>query len=144
MKNLTFKELKFIEEYLTNGFNGSGAYQVAYETDNRDVAKAEAWALLRKPKIQFAIEDSEQSYRALAREMKIGRKNILKEVIVVVKSDNHKEKLAGINLICKLTGGFSPERKDVSIEYESNFNVDISKLSKEELLALRTEILASL
>jgi hypothetical protein len=144
MKNLSIRELKFIEEYLSNGFSGAKSYKIAYGCKNSNVAKAEAWTLLKKPKIQSAIEASERSYRQMAREMQMGRKNILKELIKIIKSDDPKDKLAGINTLGKLCGDFAPQKKEISFEYESSLNKDLTKLSDEELLILRDEILADL
>lgn len=144
MKNLSIRELQFVEEYLSNGFNGSRAYQVAYKTDNTDVAKAEAWALLRKPKIQDAIESSERSYRQLAREMEMDRRSILKVLIKIIKDDDVKEKLTGINTLAKLCGDFAPEKREIHLDYESKLNIDLTKLSGTELLELKNKILADL
>lgn len=146
MKNekLTIKELKFVEEYVNNGFNGSKAYQVAYETNNLNYAKAQAWKNLRKIKIQDAITQTEKSYRQICRELQLDRKKILLEIRNVIRSDNAKEKLAGINLLCKITGSFAPEKKEVQLEYESSFDIDITKLSKTEILELQNKILTSM
>jgi len=141
---LTIKELRFVEEYVGNSFNGSKAYQISYQTENSNLAKAEAWKMLQKHKIQDAIMLTEKSYKQLAREMRLDRRRILIMLRQVIKGNNAKEKLAGINILCKLTGDFSPKKEEVQIEYESSFDIDISKLSKKELLELRDKILANM
>ena len=141
---LTIKELRFVEEYVGNSFNGSKSYQIAYQTDNKDISKAEAWKMLQKQKIQDAIMLTEKSYKQLAREMRLDRRRVLTVLREIIKGDNAKDKLAGINILCKLTGDFSPQRQEIQVEYESSLDIDLSKLSADELKELQDSILASI
>jgi len=145
MKNLTEKEIRFVEEYVLNGYVGSRAYALAYSTDNKNLAKAEAWSLLRKPHIQEAISASEKSCRQIAREMSLDRKSILYELKKIIKGDyTAKDRLAGINTFCKLTGGFSPDKSEVDIYFEKKEKIDTSNMSSEQIRELQNAIFAEL
>ncbi len=132
-----------MEEYLKQGFNGSKSYQIAYQTDNREVAKAEAYKLLRMPKIQDAIEATEQSYRGLAREMALDRRSILLQIRDIMKNGKPMARLSAINTLCKLKGDFAPQRQEIDF-YESGSTVDITKLSSEEQDELRQKLLSEI
>lgn len=141
-KNLTINEIKFVEEYVANGFNGAKAFRVAFDNDNQNSAKAQAWKLLQKLHIQDAVSATEQSYRSLAREFGMDKKSILMEIKDIIKGEERsaKEKLAGINVLCKLTGAYASQKQDIQIELsESKF--DFSKLTIEEIEQKRQELL---
>ena len=59
MIKLTTKEETFVKEYVTNGYVGIDAYLTAYDSTNRQTATNEASKLLKKDKIQKAIEAEE-------------------------------------------------------------------------------------
>jgi hypothetical protein len=146
MKNLTDKELKFVEEYISNGYVGSRAYKIAYSTDNNNLAKAEAWKLInRRPHIQEAISASEKSCRQISREIALDRKSILLELKKIIKGGyNAREKLASINILCKLTGAFSPKKSEYDLNFLVKKNINYDKLSQKEIKELETSILADL
>lgn len=145
MKNLTDKEIGFVEEYITNGYNGSRAYQVAYSTDNKNLAKAEAWAMLRKPHIQEAIEASEKSCRQIARENGLDRKSILLELKKIIKGNfSARERLAGLNTLLKITGSFSPVKTEIDFSFNERKKIDTSNMSLEEIKQLGYKIAAEM
>jgi hypothetical protein len=135
---LTIKEALFVDEYLKNGYIASRAYQVAYQTTNKGMAKVESYRLLQKQKIKDKIEESEMSFRHLARENGLDRRSILFELKKIIKGNNPKATLAAINTLCHLKGEFSPDRQIIEVE---QINSDYSKLNEDEL---RIKIMAEL
>jgi hypothetical protein len=134
MKNYTDNELEFVKNYISNGYNGAKAYREAYSTNNQAVAKAEAWRLLRKPKIQELITASEKSCRQIAREIKLDRKRVLLELKKIIKGNySARERLAGINILCKVTGAFSPDRSEVDIHFSEERKYDTSKMTEQQI-----------
>jgi len=158
-KTLTEKDLLFVHEYVSNGFNGTKAYQKAFEIDddNKDSAYKGAYRLLKNPNIQEAIDQEEGSYRALAREMEMNRTEILKELkniiwgkvkiptksgdILEVENDG-KTKNAAINTLVKLTGDFQPEKKEV--DFSTERKIDTKNLSEDEIKQLQATLLGEL
>ena len=81
----------------------------------------------------------------MAREMQMDRKSVLLELRNMIKGKNSsaKEKLAGINTLCKLLGDFAPQKQELQIEHSSG-SVDVSKLTGVEIIELRDKILAEM
>lgn len=161
-RSLDEKELKFVHEYVSNGFNGTKAYLAAFELDGEDekdrrAAGTGAYRLLKKQPIQDLIDVEEGSYKALAREMEMDRKEILKEIknivwgerIVLDKKgeqvkigEDGKTKIAAINTLIKLTGDFTPEKREV--DFGSGKKIDTSNMSDEEIKELQDSLLNEL
>lgn len=158
-KTITEKDLLFVHEYIRNGFNGTQAYMVAFELaeEQRESAAKGAYRLLKNPFIQEAIDQEEGSYRALAREMAMNRKEILEELqriiwgksTVLTKAgmpieieNDGKTKVNAINTLVKLTGDFSPEKKE--IDFSTERKIDTKNLSEDEIKALQATLLGEL
>ncbi|MCD4761932.1 hypothetical protein K8R32_03140 [bacterium] len=133
MKKLKPKELEFVNNYISSNYNGAASYRKTFHTTNDNVAKSEAWALIRRPHIRKAIEQSEQSFRSLARTMQMDRRSILLEIKKVIDSGNARHKLAGIGMLAKLCGHFSPQKQDINLEFGSTFDPDILDLPAEKI-----------
>ena len=147
MLNLTQKEKEFTKHYVANGFNGAGAYRIAFQTTNNKVAQANACRLLKKDKIQQALDSEEFGYRRIGRKIGLDRDAVMAELAGIIKGKESKtkDKLGAITILCKLTGCFSAHKQEISInEGESALEVDVSKLSEIELIELQQELLASL
>ena len=145
LKPLTPKEKSFVEAYMTNGFNASKAYRLAYETDNSDVSKAEGWKMLAKPKIKIAIEALEGDFAHLARKMRLGRSDIMKGLQDLVYGKNDRIKLEAIKVTAKICGNFPEQQEVVVMQEESEFDgIDISKLTPDEQEAMRQRLLNSM
>jgi hypothetical protein len=140
---LTIKELRFVEAYLESGFNGAAAYRKAYNTDNSNVAKAEAYKMLRKPKIIKAIDASEISYKQLARQLNLSRRDIVEELKNIIRGNEKKNTLIAINLLCRLLGDYGAEKIEIN-KYSFDTNADISKMTPEEREEYKRKILAAL
>ena len=70
------------------------------------------------------------------------RKKILLELKEIIKGDKPaKDKLAGINTLCKLTGDFSPSKQETSFDSNDSGNIDISKLNRKEREEMKQNIL---
>jgi len=154
---LTEQELKFVHNYVSNGFEGTAAYAKAFDIDTeKDSSKASsgAYRLLKKVVIQDAIDFEEGSYKATAREIGMGRIEVLKElkdiiwgkrVALTKKGDaievgeDGKTKIAAINTLVKLTGDFSPERKEV--EFSTDKKIDTKNLTDKELKELQAALM---
>ncbi len=80
MTDLTQKQIDFCEIYIKNGFNGKDAYQLAYDTDNANLAAVEAHKLLKNEKIKEYLEQAEGGYREIMRAQKIGRTQLVKKL----------------------------------------------------------------
>lgn len=81
MDKLNKKELQFINEYLSNGFNGSKAYKKVYKSCKSDgTARTEASKLLAKPNIKKEIEKRQEELRAKS---EIKREDILNDLRII-------------------------------------------------------------
>ena len=153
--------MSFVHEYVSNGFNGSQAYKAGFELGDSDkedaVARTSAYRLLKKPVIQDAIDAEEGSYKAMARGMEMSRKEILKELkeviwgervmldknqVQITVGEDGKTKIAAINTLVKLTGDFSPERKEV--DFSATKKIDTKNLSEEEIKELQATLLTEM
>lgn len=158
-KSLSEKELLFVHEYVSNGFNGTAAYAKAYEIaeEKKDTAASGAYRLLKNTSIQEAIDQEEGSYKALAREMDMDRKEILQELkrivwgkqkvilksgdVVEVENDG-KTKNSAITTLCKLTGDFSSEKRE--IDFTTDRKIDTKNLTEDEIKALQATLLSEM
>jgi len=153
MKNLNERQLAFCAEYVANGYNGSAAYEVAYKEDNKDVAKSQAWKMVRLPHIQEGIKNAELDYRIEGHGLGINKKAILTVIQRALEAkkiskdgdieDDYTAQLKAIEVYAKLTGDFSAEKKSIVISDEVG-EVDINKLTPEEREAYKAKILAEL
>ena len=142
--SLTSKELLFVQEYVVNGFNGKRAYMKAYKTNNENLASTEACKLLKKAKIQNALEIEEGGFRQIARQHGLDRQAIVKKLKdLILGSEEGKTVNAAIVILARLTGDFSPEKKVLEVESTLG-NIDISKLDKEQLEKLKASLLLEL
>jgi hypothetical protein len=154
MRTLTDKQLAFCNEYVANGYNGAAAYRFAYQQENDDICKSEAYKMVRLPQIQEGIKNAELDYRIEGHGLDINKKAILtviKNALAATKADkdgvdtgnpDYTAQLKAIEVYAKLTGDFSPEKKTLTIE--DNQTVDITKLTPEEREAYKAKILAEL
>ena len=156
MRTLTDKQLAFCNEYVANGYNGAAAYRLAYEQENNDICKSEAYKMVRLPNIQEGIKNAELDYRITGHGLGINKEAVLaviKNALSATKSyatkdgdvytnEDYASQLKAIEVYAKLTGDFSPEKKTVTFENEQD--IDITKLTPEEREAYKAKILAEL
>lgn len=158
MLELTPKEQIFVQEYVVNGFNGKRAYMKAYETDNENLASTEACKLLKKAKIQEALEVEEGGFRQIARQYNLDRKRIVEKLHdLIFGTTKYVDKQGNVHdiphgdraintaivTLARLTGDFSPEKKTIEIESGLS-DIDISKMSKEKLEEIKASLLSEL
>jgi phage terminase small subunit len=142
--SLTPKEQLFVNEYVTNGYNGTKAYMKAYDTDNDNVAAVNACVLLKKEKIQDALEVEEGGFRQIARQHKADKVAIVKKLQEIIFGDfDGKTIISAINTLAKLTGDFAPEKKSVHVE-DAIGDVDTKNMSPEQLEELKKTLLSQM
>lgn len=156
--NITEQELNFVHEYVSNGFRGKDAYLAAFQKEGEEMKDTKAYSgsyrLLKKQIIQDAIDAEEGSYKAKAREMDMSRSDILSELKNIVwgsrkaitkdgdeieVTEDGKTKIAAINTLVKLTGDFSPERKEVDFTQETK--IDTKGMTPEKLKELQAALM---
>jgi hypothetical protein len=155
MRKLTDKQQAFCSEYVANGYNGAGAYRFAYGNDNQDVCKAEAYKMLRDPRIQDGIKNVELDYRITGHGLGINKEavlNVIKRALdarktdkdgIVTGADDHTAQLKAVEVYARLTGDFSAEKKQISIE-EPDEDEGVSKMTPEEREAYKAKLLSEL
>lgn len=154
---LTSKQSSFCEQYIANGYNGTEAYAIAYETDNRNMASVEATRLLKQKDILDRINEIEGEYRIVGHKLEINKKFIMERILDMMSAtkiiyhqgtriDEVPDNVAINNAIgtyAKLVGDFT-EKKEVKFDRKDLSGIDVTKLSEEEKEELRKEIEASL
>lgn len=157
MRELNEKQVKFCEEYVANGFNGTSAYKIAYSTDNDNVAAVEAHRMLADLRVVEKIKDVEGNYRIAGHVAGINKQAIMnalsrmldakKMVFFNGREVGEVDDFIAINnavtTYAKLTGDFAPEKKDLKISDDMS-SKDVTKMTKEEREAYKAEILAEL
>lgn len=122
---ITKKQELFIKAYLSNGFNGSKAYQDVYKCKS-SVARQNASELLAKPFIKAMVEEEQAK---VAETYDIKKEDIIKELNWVI--DNAKTELPGatdranilkaLDMKNRLAGLYAPEKTETKIK----FNIDL-------------------
>lgn len=153
---LTEKMESFCQEYVANGFNGLKAYAKAYSQKSKDISSSEAHKLLQDQRILDRIRQIQGSYELTGLKLGIDRKLIMKKILGLLETKKpiyfqgqyvgeYEDATAVNNAIvtyAKLTGGFEPERKVVTIEEQNE--VDVAKLSDDEKKELKARLLKEL
>ena len=162
-ENLTERESHFIEDYIKTKFaNKRASYMRAYRIKNADQASVEVHRLLKKDKIKKALEEQEGLAAELARENKLSRSHLLRELKdIIYGTTTHVDKqgkvwelrnktkdvLSAIAIVCKMTGDFAPEKKMLKIEPEVQEGItpeELARKTPEELEKYKESILSSL
>lgn len=156
-RTLDDKEKAFVKEYVENGYNGTLAVQKIYNVGKDVTACTRAIQLLKNKRVQEAIDQTENSFKRIARDMNLDRQSILVELkkiilgkqLVILKNGNvaeiefqAKDKIAAITLLVKLTGDYTPERKE--LEVTINEGINITNMNEFEIIALQKVLLAEL
>jgi len=156
MKKLNEKHIAFAEEYVRNGFKGSGAYQMVYKV-KADVAKVNAHRLLSSFLIQDYISSIEGSYKIIGHGLGMDKKFVLKrlkELMVSKKKVYFKGDEIGemedttaansaIITFLKTTGDLAPEKIEVTSLGDEK-SIDPKKLTPKERIALKKELIKEL
>lgn len=156
MRELNEKMIKFCEEYVANGFNGTAAYKIAYGSDNDNVAAVESHRMLNDVRFIEKIKEVEGDYRITGHKAGINKQAIMnalsrmlgaKKVVfyegrMVDEVDDFISVNNAITTYAKLTGDFAPEKRDIKLDDTSG--ADVTKMNKEEREAYKAKILAEL
>lgn len=145
---------KFAEEYVLNGYNGGGAYKVAYGQEDSQICASEAYKLLRDERIQKEIERVEGSYRILGHMSGLDKRTVVKilaEMASATKIEkngkevpDHTARKDAITLWAKLLGDFK-ERKEIDLKDErEKSEIDPTKMTEQERRDLEKELLDEL
>ncbi len=81
---LTEKEYCFLQEYVSNGFNGTQAALETYKCSNDKVAASKASDILRKKKVKEALKKEMQSF---ADSYSTSKENVIRELSLLAYSD---------------------------------------------------------
>jgi len=126
------KQELFLQEYLSNGMNGSKAYQTIYKCKS-SVARNNASQLLAKPHIKELVEKEKNK---LMEKYEIKKENIIDELNWVI--ENAKEEkadsgftdrsaiLKAIDILNRMSGNYAP------IKTEGNVNLNVSLTDNDE------------
>lgn len=161
MRELNEGMVKFCEEYVANGFNGTQAYKSAYGSETNvpsdNVAAVEAHRLLRDSRIIEKIKDVEGDYRIAGHKAGVNKQaimNALSRMLTAQKAvfynglqiatvDDFIAINNAVTTYAKLTGDFAVEKKEFKVTDESN-SVDVTKMTDKEKEEYKTKILAEL
>jgi phage terminase small subunit len=156
MAKLTENQIRFCEEYVLNGFNGTKGYVVAFGQENTNAAAVGACQLLRDSRILDKIKEVEGDYRVVGHKIGVNKElivNRLKDLLYAKKqvfyngehigdADDNAAINKAIETFLKLTGDFAPEKKQIVID--DGAEVDVTKLTEEERKLLKEKILREL
>lgn len=105
LNKLNTKHLAFIEEYMINGFNATGAYMKVYPKSSYASAKAHAARLVSNGNIKVEIEARIEEYKA---KYNIDREYIINEWLLQIancKENNDRRSLnSALVGLMKVTG----------------------------------------
>lgn len=109
-KPLTVKQQRFVEEYCSNGFNGTKAAIAAGYSE--DCAQQQASENLTKPLIKQAIDEHKSKLTAktlVTAEMLV--EMLLNEANYHEEGASHSARISAIKLLSDYTGGFDKNKQ---------------------------------
>ncbi len=153
MTNLTENQSRFCEEYVANDYNGTKAYCIAYETDDKKTASPAASKLLREQKIIDEVKRVEGDYRVIGHKLGINKKLILKRLLDLLYAkkqvffngqpvgtmDDNAAATKAIEVLLKINGDFSPDRQEITIDDKAD--IDVTKMTEEERKQYKDKLL---
>lgn len=109
------KEL-FAQEYLSNGRNGTLAYQKFYPNANYDTASVNSWKLLKSDKKVIAIVKKEE--QQLCEKFEVSKDMLINLVMDTIKQGQTNEDgylvLKGVELLNKMCGLNQPDKTEIT------------------------------
>ena len=84
MALLTKKQMAFLDEYFTNGFNGSAAYKTVFKCKTDGTARSCSYTLLKDPDIKKEIERRQNE---IQQKYNVKKEEIIKELIEIIRAD---------------------------------------------------------
>jgi len=123
MSKLITKHEMFCQEYMSNGFNATKAYQAVYKVEYKQ-AESNASRLMGNDKIKNRIEELKTKLQV---KFEIRKEDLLKD-LVKIKEDNIEDappfSMKAIEIINKMLGFDAPIKQNISITEQPFFNDD--------------------
>ena len=131
-KELTYKESRFVDEYIACAGNGTAAYCRAYDRPNDQTARTEAMNLLKKPEIQTEIQVRTKPYiQSLKDEEAAIRKCLFAMIDGTNASASNSDKIRAADVLNRMSARYLNRTTD-----ETNKNNAVSELSSDELMSI--------
>lgn len=163
-KKLSDKAIEFCREYSRNGFNWTNAYQTVYWQQDKKMAWIWACNLLKDQRVKDELNSIEWDFRNIGFAEWLDKLEMVKVLKwmtqairkVVVKDENGKmvteiqpdwtTRFNWVMWFAKLTWDLVDKRKveTTPLDWEEETDVDLSKLSWDELRAAREKILKNM
>lgn len=158
MAKLNENYINFCEQYVINKYNGSKAYQIAYNEKNKNTSAVAASKMLRDIRVIDKIKEIEGDYRVIGHRLGIDKKLILRKLLDLLsakkqiffngqevgEADDNASANKAIETLLKIMGDFAPEKKDLKITDDNDSEIDITKLNEKEREELKDKILRDL
>ena len=131
-KELTYKESRFVDEYIACAGNGTAAYCRAYDRPNDQTARTEAMNLLKKQEIQTEIQVRTKPYiQSLKDEEAAIRKCLFAMIDGTNTSASNSDKIRAADVLNRMSARYLNRTTD-----ETNKNNAVSELSSDELMSI--------
>ena len=123
MSKLITKHEMFCQEYMSNGFNATKAYQAVYKVEYKQ-AESNASRLMGNDKIKNRLDELKKEHQ---QKFDIKKEDLLKD-LVKIKNDNIEDappfSMKAIEIINKMMGFDAPIKQNISISEQPFFNDD--------------------
>ena len=108
------KHQRFIENYLTNGRNGTKAYMAVYPDANAESANVNSTKLLTNANIRLYLEQEENKITEKFQITRESMANLLLDCIEDCKeASDRKNLIAAVNTLNKMFGINAPEKQEI-------------------------------
>ncbi len=129
---LTKLDQLFVDEYFSNGFNGSLAYSTIFTQKplTPKVAKSSAWKLMAKPEIKLEIQ---KRWDELKDVNIVRHQELLMELketyFIAIQQQDHQLLLKTIDMINKMCGHYTTI---IDATFNGNINITIPGLADDD------------
>lgn len=126
---LTEKMKAFAREYFKNGGNGTEAYLIAYDTDNRTTASRESWVLLQRDDISEYIKtlNIPSEIKAISeREKK--RELIQQRILACIEKEDDTNARGWMDILNKMDSEYVNINRNITDSTEEIHDLDTDKL----------------
>lgn len=122
---LTEKMKAFAREYYKNGGNGTEAYLIAYDTDNRTTASRESWVLLQRDDITEYIRTLNIPSEKKAITERERKRQVLWEII---ENGDNNDKCRALDILNKMDSEYVTVNRNIEEQtIITEFNTDALK-----------------
>lgn len=122
---LTEKMKTFAREYFKNGGNGTDAYLVAYDTDNRTTASRESWVLLQREDINEYIKTLNLPHERKAISEREKKRAVLWDII---ENGDYQDKCRALDILNKMDSEYININRNIEDKPAEITNLDTDKL----------------